>query len=146
MPAAATLQDTIGDLVTSNLSRARLFESLGLDYCCGGRKSLAQACHEKGLDPATVLKVLVGFDEQVPPDGDDASWADASLTALADHIERTHHAYLKVELPRLAQLVSHVAERHGRESPHLIQLRDTFLPLKMELQAHIGAEEEVVFP
>lgn len=142
----ATLGDTIGDLVTSNPSRARLFENLGLDYCCGGRKPLAQACQEKGLDAPTVLKLLVGFDEQVSPSQGELSWSDASLTSLANHIEHTHHAYLKAELPRLGHLVTHVAERHGGHAPHLIRLRDTFIPLKMELQAHMAAEEEVVFP
>lgn len=139
-------QTTIGQLVTANPARARLFESLGLDYCCGGKKPLAQACAEKQLDAATVVRLVHAFDAQVDARPGDESWADATLSALADHIERRHHAYLKAELPRLEYLVRRVAERHGARDPHLIAVRDTFLPLKMELEAHMSAEEDVVFP
>ena len=143
---STTMETTIGQMVTVRPNRARLFESLGLDYCCGGKKPLAVACAEKGMDAATVLRLVDAFDAQVPGGPGDESWSGATLTELADHIERTHHAYLKTELPRLEQLVRHVAERHGDRDARLVELRDIFLPFKAELEAHMAEEEAVVFP
>lgn len=141
----ATLETTIGQLVTSRPGRARLFESLGLDYCCGGKKPLAQACMEQGIDAATVLRLVQTFDEQVP-EVPGENWSGTTMTALADHIEQTHHVYLKIELPRLEHLVRHVAARHGDRSPHLLELRDTFLPFKAKIEFHTAREELTIFP
>jgi regulator of cell morphogenesis and NO signaling len=87
------LQITVGQLVTERPARARIFESFGIDYCCGGKKPLEQAIREKGLEPKMVLGVLDAFDEHTPQAERD--WSTASATDLADHIEQTHHAYLK---------------------------------------------------
>ncbi len=141
----ATLETTIGQLVTSRPGRARLFESLGLDYCCGGRKPLVQACAEKGMDVATVLRLVHDFDKRVT-EVPDENWSGATITALANHIENTHHAYMKTELPRLEHLVRHVAARHGDRNPHLVELRDTFLSFKAKMESHGAREEASVFP
>jgi regulator of cell morphogenesis and NO signaling len=140
----ATLERTIGDLVTERPSRARVFETFGIDYCCGGGKPLQEACQAKGIDPQTVLGVLQMLDEQRPePERD---WSQASMTELCAHIEQTHHAYLKQDLPRMEYLVKRVAERHGESQPHLIELRDTFLAMKVELEEHMMKEEQILFP
>ena len=138
------LETTVGQLVTERPGRARVFEAFGIDYCCGGKKPLAQAIHEKGLDQNTVLRILDTFDEQaVPPE---RNWSAASLTELADHIEQTHHAYLKSELPRLEFLVNKVARRHGEHTPSLVELAAVFNAFKAELESHMQKEEVVLFP
>ena len=101
------LETTIGELVTARPARARIFESFGIDYCCGGKKPLAAAIREKNLDETAVLGVLDAFDDQAPQQEPDLS--TLTMTELADHIEATHHAYLKAELPRLEFLVNKVA-------------------------------------
>ncbi len=84
------------------------------------------------------------FDEQTSePERD---WSQATITELCANIEQTHHAYLKRELPRLEYLVCRVAQRHGDTQPHLIELRDTFLEMKAELEDHLIKEEQVLFP
>src|SRR6476659_5007291 len=98
------IEMTVGQLVTERPARARILEAFAIDYCCGGKKPLAQAIAEKGLNEQAVLGVLDAFDAektQAEPD-----FAKLSLTELADHIESTHHAYLKTELPRLEFLVN----------------------------------------
>jgi regulator of cell morphogenesis and NO signaling len=138
------LETTIGQLVTERPARARIFESFGIDYCCGGKKPLAQAIREKNLDAKTVLGVLDAFDDQSPQT--ERNWGEASMTELADHIEQTHHAYLKTELPRLEFLVNKVADRHGSERPQLIQLARLFNIFKAELESHMHKEEVILFP
>jgi regulator of cell morphogenesis and NO signaling len=142
--STAILEQTIGDLVTERPSRARVFETFGIDYCCGGKKPLAEACQARGIDPQTVLGVLRMLDEQRPePERD---WSQASMNELCAHIEQTHHAYLKQDLPRMEYLVKRVAERHGQHQPHLLELRDTFLAMKAELEDHMMKEERILFP
>lgn len=138
------LQTTVGQLVTERPGRARVFEAFGIDYCCGGKKLLAQAIREKGLDEKAVLGVLDAFDEQAPRA--ERNWSRATLTELADHIEQTHHAYLKQELPRLEFLVNKVANRHGSHTASLIELAEVFNAFKAELESHMQKEEVVLFP
>src|SRR5689334_10558084 len=86
---------TVGQLVVERPSRARVFERLGIDYCCGGKQPLRLACEQKKLDYDAVLTELE--QDQVAPEAGARNWASASLADLCDHIEQTHHAYLKQE-------------------------------------------------
>jgi regulator of cell morphogenesis and NO signaling len=140
-----TANATVGQLVVERPSRARIFESFGIDYCCGGKKPLAQACKEKGVETKVVIDLLQAFDEQ-RADAPEKDWSQASMTDLADHIESTHHAYLKRELPRLAFLVGKVAKAHGANRPQLLMLEDVFTRFKPEMESHMEKEEVVLFP
>jgi regulator of cell morphogenesis and NO signaling len=137
-------QCTVGELVVERPSRARVFEKLGIDYCCGGKKLLQDVCLEKNLDYATVIKEL-DF-EQAAPAPAVRNWASASLTDLCDHIEQTHHHYLKQELPRLEFLTTKVANRHGDKRPALVEVQRVFAELKAEMDQHMMKEERVLFP
>lgn len=141
--SALSTESTVGQLVVDKPSRARTFERLGIDYCCGGKKPLKQACSEKELDLRLVVEELDRDDQPVP---NGRNWAAASLTDLCDHIEQTHHAYLKQELPRLAFLTHKVASRHGDARPALIEVSRVFALLKSEMDEHMIKEERVLFP
>jgi regulator of cell morphogenesis and NO signaling len=141
---AATLERTIGELVAERPARARVFEGFKIDYCCGGKRPLAEACRAKGLDPQTVLNMLAIVDDSAPPDERD--WTKATITELCDNVESTHHAYLKQELPRLEFMARKVATRHGDHHPELVALRDVFLGFKAELESHMAKEEQILFP
>ena len=140
------IESTVGQLVVERPSRARLFEKLGIDYCCGGKKPLRQAIDEKGLDPQRVVaeleREITGGDQ--PSNGRD--WSSASLTDLCDHVEKVHHGYLKDELPRLEFLTHKVAARHGDRHPELIEVHTIFLAFQNELISHMVKEERVLFP
>jgi regulator of cell morphogenesis and NO signaling len=141
--STATLEQTVGELVTKRPARAKVFETFGIDYCCGGKKPLKEACNAKGIDPDMVLQLLNLLDEQ---NGEvERDWSTATMTELCDHIEQTHHAYLKRDLPRMEFLVTKVAARHS-EQAHLAEIRDTFLGLQAELMSHMMKEERVLFP
>jgi regulator of cell morphogenesis and NO signaling len=136
--------ETIGEMVARRPALSRVFEQVGIDYCCGGKKTLDQACEEKGLDVEAVLAQLedASADEGEPL----VDAAAMSLTALADHIEQTHHAYLRSEFPRLDWLTQKVATVHGEHEPRLRQMRQTYLELVEELSSHMMKEEQVLFP
>jgi regulator of cell morphogenesis and NO signaling len=95
------LQTKLGELVLERPETMRYFEGLGLDYCCGGHRSLREACATAGLQTEAVLAGLATL--EVPTAGTPSfqAWTQASLAALIQHILPTHHDYLRTELPRL---------------------------------------------
>lgn len=139
-----TIATTVGELVTQRPGRSRVFQQLGIDFCCGGKKPLAEACADKGLDPNTVLTILLAAEADAPSDEKD--WSQESLTALADHIEQTHHAYLREELPRLGAMVRRVAAVHGDQHPWLREVSAVFKDFVAELESHMLKEEQILFP
>ena len=137
---------TVADLVTERPARSRVFERHGLDYCCGGGEPLAAACAKRGIDAEAVAEELAAADAETDADAGEIDWSRRSLTELVDHIEQTHHAYLRRELPRLGQLLDKVAEAHGSAHPWTRDLRQTLRDLAAELRAHMGKEEQILFP
>lgn len=135
---------TIGELVARWPSRSRVFEKLGLDYCCGGKRPLSQACDEKGIDASTVLTILLAAEEGATSLEQD--WTRATLADLSRHIEQTHHAYLKRELPRLEATVHKVAAVHGDHYPWLLEFERVYTDFAAEMTAHMMKEEQVLFP
>lgn len=137
-------ETTVAQLVTTQPGRAKIFEQLGIDYCCGGDRSLAEACRSHDLDPDTVVRMLDATAHTGP--SDDTDWTSASLGELIDHITSTHHEYLRRELPRLEPLLMRVTEAHGEEVPWLDPVLEIFQTLKVDLETHMMSEEERVFP
>ena len=140
-------QTTVGELVKKRPARARIFEHFQIDYCCGGKLALAEACAKRGLDPDSVLNQLQQADAEA--EERDTTFVDADamgLSELADHIEQTHHAYLRGELPRLDQMTDKVLRVHGPKDPRLADVRRAFVALHTELISHMEKEERILFP
>lgn len=133
---------TLGALVDAHPETARELERLGLDYCCGGQRSLADACAGQGLDPAAVIRELAA----ASTDGAVAPWAGMRATELVDHIEATHHHYLWAELPRLSALTDKIAGVHGERHPELASVRASFEEIRADLEPHLLKEERILFP
>jgi regulator of cell morphogenesis and NO signaling len=138
------IDDTIGAIVRDYPALSRLFEQAQVDYCCGGQKTLAEACAKRGIDPQTFLTELEIWAKTTP--APEVNLTALSLTELVDHIERVHHAYLHTELPRLEKMVTKVAAVHGEKEPRLMQIKDIFLALSAELATHLMKEEQILFP
>lgn len=137
-------ESTVSGLVSERPSRARVFESLGIDYCCGGEKPLAEACAEAGVEAETVLRELERREAGVAEERPD--WMEFGMGELVDHIVETHHGYLREELPRLGFLVDKVAGVHGDSHPELLEVQEVFRRLRAELESHTAKEEQVLFP
>ena len=136
--------DTVGSLVAKQPGLSRVFEQAGIDYCCGGKIPLDQACRKKGIDPQQLLARLEKAAATTGPADVDA--ATMSLTGLADHIETSHHAFLRTELPRLDVMTQKVATVHGAHDVRLAQIRDTYAGLAAEMTRHMMKEEQILFP
>jgi regulator of cell morphogenesis and NO signaling len=139
MPDLATR--TLGNLVADAPARAAVLDRLGLDYCCHGERSLADACAAAGLDAEAVAADL----DRAGATGDRAEHPTEPAT-LADHIEATHHAYLHTELPELDALAAKVEAVHGERHPELADVRRLVADIRAELEPHLMKEERVLFP
>lgn len=137
---------TVAQLVIEQPALTRIFDKLGIDYCCGGKKPLREACETRGLDPDTVVQTLNAFAAAGGAEADGTDWSRAGLAELCDHIGQTHHRYLAEELPRLGQLVNKVSRVHGGRHPHLHQVKEVFTELSEELLTHTQEEDANVFP
>ena len=135
----------VGQWVAEHPRTSRVFEALHIDYCCGGDKPLSLACAERQLDPNQTLSELAAASAEAHTESTE-SWRDATLTSLCNHIEQTHHAYLKEELPRLEKMVAKVAKVHGANHPELALVQKAFQDLEAELVPHMFKEEQVLFP
>jgi len=132
---------TLGDLVTDDPRRSRVLDGFGLDYCCHGQRSLAEAASAKGLDADQVAAALDLPDREVAPD-----WQSYGLTQLTDHVLDTHHAYLWDELGPLGTLVDKVYSVHGERHPELASVREDYAALANDLAQHLMKEERILFP
>jgi regulator of cell morphogenesis and NO signaling len=136
-------QTTVGELVRERPARSRVFEQHRIDYCCGGKRPLAEVCAERSLDLDKILSELQASDQA------DTRLVDADamgLAELADHIVATHHAYLREEMPRLDFMTRKVAAVHGDTEPRLRQIREVYVAFQEELTAHMMKEEQILFP
>ena len=136
---------TVGEIVREKIGRARVFEKVGVDYCCGGGLSLEKACQKAEIDLGQVVQLLDEYDKKENSD-QDLEFDHISMTELIDHICQTHHVYLREEFPRLEKLLSRVVEVHGATHRKLQDLNHLFFALRDELISHMMKEEQVLFP
>jgi regulator of cell morphogenesis and NO signaling len=134
---------TLAELVTTRPNLAAPLDALGLDYCCGGRRTLAAAVTAAGLELDAVIARLEEAAAEQPGEVD---WAGLDPAGLVDHLESTHHAYLDQALPRLTALAEKVAGVHGARHPELHQVRGLVDALRTDLEPHLRREEQVLFP
>lgn len=140
---------SLGTLVAERPRRIKLFEHLRLDYCCGGSRSLEEACRRRGLDPDTVRELIEATEQDELVDVDPAEerdWRQASVGELCDHIVSAHHERLREEMPRIAELAATVVRVHGEGRPELELTERAFAALRSELEPHLAEEERSLFP
>jgi len=135
----------VGELVATCSGRARVFEQLGIDYCCGGKTPLAMACAERGLD---LSKVLEELNEADAPAGEEppVDWSQATLADVIDDVVTTHHTYLRRALPRLESLAAKVAIAHWERHPEILRVHELLGDLRADLSVHMIKEEMILFP
>ena len=121
---------------------AREFEQRGLDYCCGGQRTLGEACEQLGLDSATTVAELAATEISSTA----GEWATMTADALVDHLEATHHRYLRDALPRVTALIDKIVGVHGARHPELADIATCFAQACADLEPHMLKEERVLFP
>lgn len=137
-------EETLGQLAAKDLRKAEVFKKYGIDFCCGGKKTVKQACAEKGLDVAKVEQELQLADKM--PSSLPIPYGDWAPDFLADYIVNTHHSYVLKSLPDLRAYAAKVREVHANAHPELIRIHQLVEEINAELMAHMVKEERVLFP
>jgi len=137
-----TTQKTVREFAVEFPNATRLFEKLGIDYCCGGNRSLKDACAAAGVSVDEVTR----WNESARIGEAPTDFAAISLRALVTHILDKHHVDTRSEIERLQSLIEKVWNAHGANHPELARLKSSFQNLSAELEPHMIKEEMVLFP
>lgn len=137
---------TVRELALEIPEATRVFEKVGIDYCCGGGKSLEEACAAANLSVDEVLDSLELAEQSARAKQKDRNWQTDPLADLVTHIIGTHHKYTREEIARLGPLFDKVVSVHGKNHPELQHVRAAFRGLAQELTMHMMKEEAVLFP
>ncbi|MCX6550638.1 MAG: iron-sulfur cluster repair di-iron protein [Acidobacteria bacterium] len=147
LPNGAVSPDvTIADVAARYPASIPVFERLGLDYCCGGKRPVGQAVAEAGLDWQSVVAQIEAALSATLPGPEPVSWADASLSDLIGHILARYHAKLREDMPMLTAMGEKVINAHGERHPEVRDVVSVFAGLRSELESHMMKEEHVLFP
>ena len=142
---AGSYEETLGEIASKDLRKAEVFKTFGLDFCCGGKKSLKDACFEKGLDYNLVTSELDNAEQKLFK-GTNHNFNSWNLSFLSEYIINVHHDYARQNIPMLINLISKVQEHHGKIHPELQQINSKMNMLFIELKEHMIKEENILFP
>ena len=135
---------TLGAIVAADYRTAPVLERFGLDFCCGGKRTLEEACSQRDVSLDSVDAALA---ELGPPaavrDLPDATWSADELTRF---IVRRHHAYVRAQLPVIAAHLAKLNSVHAERHPELRAIASHFAQIAEELQMHMKKEEGILFP
>jgi len=135
---------TIAEIVSEDISTASVFKKYNLDFCCGGGKTVENACKKANIDVNTVVNDLISnTSNKTTPN---LNFKDWDAVFLIDYITNVHHTYVKDNLAIINEFAQKVATVHGHHAPETVEIASLFLSLSEELQSHLVKEEEVLFP
>lgn len=136
-------ENKIGEIVARNFHAAQVFESFGLDFCCGGKKSISDACAEKKLNPENVISELSKIDEKLLNEQRFENWEP---DFLIDYIVNNHHLYVVNSVFSIEHHLQKVTSAHKEKHPEVVSIQAIFSELKEELLNHMQKEEKMLFP
>lgn len=135
---------SVGEVVARDFRAAAVFHRYGIDFCCGGKKTVAQACGDRGLRADVVLgdveQACTGANADAPRFHE---WDPDTLIA---YIVGNHHAYVRRALPVITAHTQKVASAHGARHPELREVASLWANVAAEMTAHMAKEEVVLFP
>jgi len=119
-------ETTVREVAVKVPQSTRLFETLKIDYCCGGGQPLGEACASAGVDVEELMEMLGSMTPSSSQDAPALDFQNASLLDLIDHILKKHHVFTKSEMDRLEALTAKVIAAHGQNHPELLQVGEVF--------------------
>ena len=135
---------TLAEIVTKNFATASVMHKQGLDFCCGGKIKMLEACEKNKVNSDTLLQDL----SLVFADTNNAAenYETWELDALAEHIMNTHHGYVREKIPVIRTFAAKVENAHGKNHPETIEINRLFQAVADELTSHMFKEERILFP
>jgi regulator of cell morphogenesis and NO signaling len=139
-----TGETKVKEIAAANPRATRILEQAGVDYCCGGNKSLHDACAHVGVSEEEIMERLRENKADVEPA--DKNWASAPLGDLTQHIREKHHRYVREAVQRVPALLTRVKTKHGNNHPEIAEIEDLFLKIGRDMTMHMQTEEQILFP
>jgi regulator of cell morphogenesis and NO signaling len=139
-----TSETKVKDIALSNPAAKQILEDAGLDYCCGGGKSLHEACLHADVPAEEILNRLRENSRDISPG--DANWTSAPLSDLTRHIRERHHRYVREAIVRVQTLLEKVGAKHGENHPEITDIQRLFTEVGREMIMHMRKEEQILFP
>ncbi len=139
-----TQETKLKDVVLRHPATAAVLEKAGLDYCCGGKETVGEACLHAGMPAEELLARLREAAAEAAPEA--RNWTGVPLGDLTRYIREKHHAYVRAALPRIQEHLRKVWEEHGERHPELARIQELFDSLGRELTQHMQKEEIILFP
>lgn len=136
-------EESVGQIAVKDLRKAEVFKKYGIDFCCGGKKTVRQICAEKGLDATVIEQELQQVGNQQKTNSH--AYNDWNIDFLADYIINTHHSYVRKYSPELVAYATKVAGVHGGRHPELLEIKRLVNEIDEELSEHMEEEERVLF-
>ncbi|HKV26589.1 MAG TPA: iron-sulfur cluster repair di-iron protein [Candidatus Acidoferrum sp.] len=134
----------VNEIALSGAGARQILEHAGIDYCCGGGKSLRDACLAANVPAEEILRELQESGSKF--ETDESRWTEAPLAELTKHIREEHHQYVRRSIPRLRALLAKIREKHGGRHRELGEIEKLFGDVARELLAHMQKEEQILFP
>ena len=137
-------QTKVNEIALANPASRRILEDSGVDYCCGGGKSLQEACLRANVSAEMILRRLQANTEHTT--SDESGWTKAPLAELTRHIRERHHGYVRDVIPRLRGMLAKVREKHGSNHREIEEIEKLFNEVAREMLMHMQNEEQILFP
>ncbi len=138
-----TVRSTLGELVAAHPEAAEVLHHHQLDFCCGGHRSIQEACDAAGIQAGALLEEV---GRAAPPSGPIPNWVDAPLGDLIGHILERYHEPLRRELPRLVDLAEKVETAHADKPDCPRGLAAMLREVTASVESHLAKEERILFP
>lgn len=140
-----TSNTTLSELATSRAGASRVFHRHQLDFCCGGKRTLAEACQAAKLDAQAILEEV---EVEMHDAGDDRLdlLQEAPLDKVVEHVLRRFHEPHRAELPRLIEMAEKVERVHAEKPGCPRGLVHHLRAMQEELELHMQKEEQILFP
>jgi regulator of cell morphogenesis and NO signaling len=135
---------TVGEIAATDLRVAMLFEQFGIDFCCGGRQTIDEACRRAAVDPTLVRRQLAALPPKLQAGDEEA--IDWPLDRIIDHIFARHHTYVRQVLPVIGAYLNKLESVHGQRHPELAHVHAALVELSHDLLQHMYKEERILFP
>ena len=135
---------TLASIVTNNSKAVPVFEKYDLDFCCKGKRTLAQACEEKGLK-VDLISLEIESQLELRLAGQ-MPFEEMNCDQIINYILIHHHFYVKQSMPIITGHLEKVANKHGEKFPFMVEVFHLFSELQNDMTHHMQKEEMILFP
>jgi len=137
-------EETIGEIVSKDSSKAAVFKQLGINFSCEGRKTIREICNKNDLRPEDIAEQLSAV--QKSPEMPEMNFQDWEIGPLCKFLIELHHQYIKINTPFIGELAQKVAKANGDKYPEIIRVTEVFLKAGELLTLNLANEEQILFP